>query len=416
MPYPYGGLRVRPVISLGKIRSTVTIPTFDVLTNEPVGKCLELSGNAAITSQLANSYELFVTPATNGGLYFDLWFKPISMVPPQDNMELFRRTVTIAGTIYTTFGLFVDNNLNILFRIGKSTVTFTNFLTTDRVKLGEWNHVGVVWDGSASLATEGYIWLNGRKFTYTIGANQRAPLVDDASYSYGIGCHPISVTQLNGKFYIDEVRLWDSPPNDDYFLHYATAPRAVGTSDADSTLINYLRFNSSAAPWVDSKPTGDVFAVQQGTPVVISSEEYPSSLGDSYPRVFIPLDGVGQDFTFKVRPIKPASADFGLAVYWTKEDGTDARYFLWRSEGLHGVDYIQDYSGEKICYSNARLEVWYNYLDRRVSLAAPITITLGQLLERTSYASQGNTNLISPVADTTIAATFPLTFPITFNS
>lgn len=418
MPYPYGGLRIRPVISLGKVRSTVTIPAFDVLTNEPVGKCLELSGNASITSQLANGYELLVTPATSGALYFDLWFKPISMVPPQDNMVLFRRSVTIAGTIYTTFGLFVDNNLNILLRIGKSTVVFTNFLTSDKVNLGEWNHVGVVWDGTSSGATAGYIWLNGRKFTFVIGTNQRAPYVDNASYSYAIGCHPIAVTQLNGKFYVDELRLWATPPNDDYFLHYATAPRATGVSDADSNLISYFRFNESAAPWTDTKPpgSGDVFAVQGGTPVVISSEEYPSSLGDSYPRVFIPLDAIGQDFTFKLRPVKPESADFGLAVYWTCEDGTDARYFLWRSEGLHGVDYIADYSGEKICYSNARLEVWYNYLDRRVSLAAPITITLGQLLERTSYAAQGNTNLISPIADTTIAAPFPLTFPITFNS
>lgn len=47
MPYPYGGLRIRPVISLGKVRSTVTIPTFDVLTNEPVGNCIKIENDDA---------------------------------------------------------------------------------------------------------------------------------------------------------------------------------------------------------------------------------------------------------------------------------------------------------------------------------------------------------------------------------
>jgi len=414
MPYPYGGLRIRPVISLGKVRSTVTIPTFDVLTNEPVGNCVKVEDAEALFSYLSAGYELFVTPAVSGGIYFDLWFKPISMIPPQDNMCLFKRIC--GGTFqYITFGLFVDFNFKLQLRIGKSTVLFTDFITTDRVLVGEWNHVGVVWDGSASLATEGYIWLNGVKSTFTIGADQRAPLVDDPSFLYVIGKYPASA-QVGGKFYIDELRLWDTPPDDAYFKHYAMAPRAVPPSDGDSTLISYFRFNETLAGLIDSKLTGDILTISATAPAMITTEEYPSSLGDSYPKVHIPLDEIGQDFTFKLRPERPSSADFGLAIYYLDEDGNDRRYFLWRSDGLRGVDHIPDYSGEKVTYTNARLEVWYNYLDRRVSLAAPITITLGQLLERTSYASQGNTNLISPAADTTISAPFPLTFPITFNS
>lgn len=417
MSYPRLASRVRPVISLKKLRSTVTIPAFDELTNEPYGYCLKLEGNASITSQLANGYELLASPATAGGIYFDLWFKPISMVPPQDNMKLFARVTTITATVYTTFGLSVDENLNIQFRIGKSDILFTDFLTHAKVNLGEWNHVGVVWNGTSDNATEGYIWLNGVKQTYTIAANQRAPLVDGSSYEYASGCHPVATTQLNGKYYLDEVRLWLVPPDDNYFENYAYAPRATGDSDADTDLLNYFRFNSAAAPFVDSHPSasGDVFAVQSGTPVVITTEEYPSALGDSYPRIYIPLDEIGQDFTLKFPQERPASADWGLAVYFTCDEGTDKRYFLWRSEGLRGVDYIPDYAGEKICYERARFEIWYNFLDREVSLAAPISIVLGQLIERSTYSTASNTVALAGVADTEITLPLPSNFPLTFE-
>jgi len=416
MPYPYGGLRIRPVISLGKVRSTVTIPTFDVLTNEPVGNCVKLEDSDILYGFLGSNYLLFADYLNQ--IFIDLWVKPISFTGSQSGMVLLRQGHLVAGNWEIGYDLSIDNLFNVQLRIYKSAVTVTTFLANHKVRPNEWNHIGISWDGTLGVGAgkNGYIWVNGQKTTVPLVANTNGPWHSGVSILYYIGRFPSGITGPSGKFYLDELRLWLSSPSDAYFISYPNCPRATTVAAADPTLLDYFRCNSAALPLVDSRGSNDVFTLGGGSPAIITTEEYPSSLMSSYPRVHIPLSGIGRNFTFKLRPERPSSADFGLAVYFTDDEGNDKRYFLWRSDGLRSVDHIPDYSGERIVYGNSRLEVWYNYLDRRVSLAAPITLTLGQLLERSSYAAQGDTNVISPTADTTIAATFPLTFPITFNS
>lgn len=418
MPYPYGGLRIRPVISLGKVRSTVTIPTFDVLTNEPVGNCIDISGSKRTYLTNTGNLALFADPLNQ--LYFDCWIKPISFINATSFCVVFKRTTDTGVTDYITWNLTVSPELILNFDIRKNIGTLTTLQATERLKLGEWNHIGVSWNGTLPVASgnNGYLWVNGVKTAIALTANTIGPWYNPGGMYYAIGKFSAPTTLPVAHYLMDELRLWEVSPPDDYYINQANCPRAVsGVSDADSNLLCYFRCNNSALP-LTSSAAGDsaVFGATAVPVTIVTTEEYPSSLMSSYPRVHIPLDEIGQNFTFKLRPERPSSADFGLAVYFTDEEGNDKRYFLWRSDGLRGVDYIPDYSGEKVMYTTARLEVWYNYLDRRVSLASPVTITLGQLLERSSYAAQGNTNIISPVADTTIAATFPLTFPITFNS
>lgn len=415
MPYPYGGLRIRPVISLGKVRSTVTIPTFDVLTNEPVGNCIKIENDDAFFDYLSGSYTLFADYLNQ--IFIDLWVKPISFTSGQTGMVIFRQCTSVAGNWTVAWDLAIDNAFNVTLRIYKDAVTVTTMLSNYKAQPGVWNHIGVVWDGTLGVGAgkNGYIWVNGKKTTIPLVTNTNGPWFSQIYTMYFMGRFPTGITGASGKFYFDEIRLWNAPQNDDYFKLYPNCPRSTSAS-SDVTLIDYFRCNTNSLVIPDAQGSGDNWSALAGTPVVITTEEYPSSLMSSYPRVHIPLSGIGRNFTFKLRPERPSSADFGLAVYFTDDEGNDKRYFLWRSDGLRSVDHIPDYSGERIVYGNSRLEVWYNYLDRRVSLAAPITLTLGQLLERSSYAAQGDTNVISPTADTTIAATFPLTFPITFNS
>ena len=411
---------VRPVVALNKLGTTVTLPAFSVLTNEPLGKCLQFENSSRITSALGD-YELFGDVLNQ--LYFDVWFKPISIVPGSPGQELFslfKRTVGSGGTISATFILYVDTEYNVRLTIRKNAGTATTVTASTKIRIGEWNHIGVVWDGTQTVAAGhyGYIWVNGVKTSTLVTANTIGPFHNDTPVVYSVGKYP-TTDPLVGKYNIDELRIWSAPQSDDYFKYWSRAPRAHGDSDADATLINYFRFDKeSASPWVDDKPgsSGDSFA-QGGTganPTIITNDEYPSALGYSYPCVHFPLAELGKNFTFKFPLVRPAAANWSLAVYFTDDDGNDQRYFLWKTSELKGADHVALYTGQTINYATARLEVWYNWLDRTCSLAAPITLDLGIKQTRTLFAEQSPNNLATLTADTTISADFPLTLPITF--
>lgn len=408
---------VRPVIAIGKVGTTLTIPTFSVLTNEALGKCLQFENSSRITSSLSD-YELFGDVLNQ--LYFDLWFKPISLVPGQTIFPLFKRTVGSGGTLSATFILFVDSEYNVRLTIRKNSGTATTVTAATKIRLGEWNHIGVIWDGTQTVATghNGYLWVNGIKTSIPLVANTIGAFHNDTPVVYSVGKYP-TTDPLTGKYYIDELRIWSAAQSDDYFTRWSRAPRAHGSSDADATLIHYFRFNKeSASPWTDDKPGsgGDAFA-QGGTganPTIITTEEYPSALGYSYPCIHLPLAGVGKNFTFTSPVTRPAFANWSLAVYFTDDDGNDKRYFLWKTSELKGASGVPLYAGETINYATARLEVWYNWLDRTCALASPIILKLGIKQANTSFSAEADVNLLSPTADAAPAATFPLTFPITF--
>lgn len=409
---------IRPVLSLGKLGTTLTIPTFDILTNEPIGKCLQFENSSRITSGLSD-YELFGDPLNQ--LYFDLWFKPVSLVPPgQVLYPLFKRTIGSGGSVSATFILFVDAEYNTRLTIRKSVGVVTTVSAQSKIRFGQWNHIGVVWDGTQTVAAghNGYIWVNGIKTSIPLIAATIGAFHNDTPVVYSIGKYPTS-DPLTGKYYIDELRIWSKAPSDDYFKRWARAPRAHGNSDADVDLIHYFRFDKeSASPWVDDKPGsgGDSFA-QGGTganPTIITSEEYPSALGYSYPIVHIPLSGVGKNFTFAYPQVRPLSANWSLAVYFTDTSGNDQRYFLWKTSGLKGADKYALYEGQTINYTTARLEVWYNWEDRVCSLTSPLVIPLGIKQKRSSLVAENDVNLITLTADTDISVPLPAPFPITF--
>lgn len=407
---------IRPVTQLTKLGTTLTIPAFSVLTNEPVGKCLRFVDTDTVTGDLPD-YELFGDPLNQ--LYFDLWVKPISLNPASQTLHvLFKRTVGSGGGVRSTFILSIDQNYNVELYIQKTSGTSTTLIARHKVQYGSWNHIGVVWDGTQSVGAghNGYIWVNGQKSTFALVANTVGPFYNTTPVVYNIGVYP-AATYTVGDALIDELRIWGAAQPDSYFEQFANAPRATGTSDADANLIEYFRFNEAAGPWTNAKPGGAADTLVAGAgaaaPAIVSTEEYPSHIYYSFPCVELPLLSIGINFTFIYPQTRPAAANWSLAVRFLNDAGVIERYFLWRTADLRGAEDYPDYAGETIPYASAALEVWYNYADRTCALAAPITIPLGIKLTRSSLVAESDPNLVTLTADTDIATPYPLVYPIT---
>lgn len=412
---------LNPAIDLSKVRSTLTIPVFDIICGEQNNGSLLFSNNTSDPNNnkyvVATSFPEFLYVATSN-FTVDLWVKPIGFAPSGTRMTLIQRYRNSNGD--KTFMMWIDPDfhVNVSFLNSLGTSTFKTTLTVEQFS---WNHVGLVWRNEPSLNFS--IWINGVETIFTHTANSvDLSAVIPASLVVGAGGLE---SWTEGTFQMDELRFWDAEQPKDYFYSFRNSRRTPDHVNyaTDVHLVGYWKLGELGPSdlTTPSRINGaHTFILAGGghNPTYVA-ENYPYTIGLSSVVARMPLSTILSRFSFKYPVIKPLDASqYSLAVSWVDNSNTLQRRWFWQNADLYRPgDELAIYRGEPINYATGFVEVWNDLYAVTVAQPTSYTLDLSFISSPVSLADTTQPPVLdsNPEMTDKLFAPFPLVFPIVFN-
>ena len=389
---------LRPLRKVGKLRGVISIPAFDVDMGPP-----EVSYYSQ-NSQWNNA-AVGVALIDGTGLTLECWAKIPAGTRTQD--------IRLIG---------INNNLLIVHSDMTVTGRFSNgapinaTTVNPAVPRSEWFHIAATCDGATVNVYVNFALVASTAFTGTLSTTSTNVSLANT---------------LNGQnqvgLLINEVRGWNYARSLEQLRYAAYTNRDIsGVIDIGLNL--YFPFNEGTGASITNAIAAKAFNLAEnpyggGNPAWVDDDSYPYRLGASYISGWFLIDSSGKSFSLKFPVRKPSLlVNFVPVVSWIEVPGEVIRYRLWTQNSLP-PDSVFDvwplipfYNGEVIP-DGAKIEIWNLDGERDVVLTSAIDIDtsiLNIVSDPETTTQTATATLPTPIVSD-IAATFPISFPMTFD-
>ena len=399
----------RPVVRTDKIRQVMTLAagTYN-------------SGLVAGSQDLSQAWNLYKADVTATTLVekectLEFWY---NVIAPFGFTA--RDVVFISSAILYNLKVRCDASAGVWkIVIGDSVPTFVTLNTGIAIEYNTWHHYAVTRSYAAGTTTIKFYVDGVLRYTGTDGTlngNNVTP-----TYSVYVGDQTSSSVLALG--YLAQLRLWSSVRTDgeiawgyNKVLGYPQAGSGQYTTLLHSLPMDYIEASPDE---IISRGVefANTYAITGINPIIMSSLQYPANaltFGGSFVVCQWPVTLTYQ--TSLVWPVEVPTGTTGmLCVRWTDDDGVVQRRKLWDMDGVDIVPVPDLYEGEKLDIT-FYLELWNIDGAATTVLGADLEVSVALCTAPTTSYDHTQQTITTPVADSTLAANYPLTFPITFNT
>ena len=388
-------LKTRSSTRICRINKKFTLPAFSY-------PCGFLNRSLSFDSGATTSTNLAV-PGVGSSLAaaftLDFWFKPLGFAASQQ--YLVSQWMSNGGVMQVRTILL---NGMVVFAVRRG-AAFTSITSNDFVANGAWNHVSCVFNGTTTS-----MYLNGRLQTSTGAAGGTLDTDVGALYDIHIGSNVLAQNLFIGE--IDEIRIWDRAFTFDEIIFKYNKRR----DSAETDLLRYFKMDDTGFTITESVGgTSATIPLADRTSVLYTDDVYaPLKLGVSFAAAEYAITVAGPcSLLFPYQP--PDDCNFMPVVRWVDDDEVCQRRKLWSLDGVDIAPMPADYNGEVLPVDFV-IEIWNIDGEESVDMAEDMIISTSITTLPTHATDQTQIVITIPVADSSLAQLFPLTFPATFNT
>jgi len=367
---------LRPLRKVGKLRTSLEIPTFSINTGIPVGavRALESFNPIINTSALLKEDEEITV---------EFWMKLDALV----NVP-FKQSHGGANPIW----LFSD--------AGTLTVQVETTLQVEAVTTvmpsGTWVHAAVVFSFSGGFFR---FYLDG----------ELAGEITGIANPLDVGGGNLS-TEIGILANITQLRIWNVARTQDEIQYYKDRLLAVNTAN----LLAYYYCNEGSGLVLDDKTaTGADMTVPANAVWTTDIDDLPMfGYGISY---VVSEFAVGyENFSLRYPVASPVSPNFLAVIRWLDSDGEVQRRRLWDHTMVDIAPVPVLYAGE-LLFNEPVFEIWAIDGYPTVDLTAAFEMLTSVMTVVTSALTTASTALATLTSNTNIYTDVPIVFPGTFD-
>ena len=383
--------RVKPTL-IKKQRGKITLPAFNVV--DYADNCYAMTNG-----KWEGDTTAIILPAN--GLTVEAWI----YVGPGS----ISAAVNPIVYVFTNYRLSLNDNLTINAYISNQASTPYTVDSAAKINRNAWNHIAMTWDSTDDLIR---IYINGVLDANTIATT--GTLFQTAGQPFRI----LPFASLGTQIRVNEVRIWDVQRSATQIARYMYSPRdTVGTIDGD--LIGYWPMDEGAGITIDNRITANPLTLTltnngaASENAWITNDSYPRQYGSNWVVAQFAVT-VDQITTLKMPLRLPSDCNFALCAKVVTGVGTLNRYILANPTNIALPQNAMTYTGQRLPLAFI-LEIWHLDGAPTTLLSANVDLLTSNLrvVTTTDYGTLNADDVIT--IDTNIYATFPWTFPITFN-
>jgi hypothetical protein len=386
----------RPIIKIGKLNSTITVPAF----SEDCGFALASNYFNGFYDTPAGFESASPVDATNAT--FEAWVKVFA---DATNITNYAFTIEENDGSVARVQLGIRNGY-LYYREWNGAVDgYTEVVTTYPISHGEWTHIAV-----SRSATEIAYYINGELQGTTARSGETlGALVQER---FRLAHSKMGALTFVGS--LCEVRVWNETRTADQikanYWHFINKVIETG-------IIIYCRLVTFAADAAyDEVSEVSEFMVAPSSNAADTS--HPAlRMGGSFVAALFSVTAT-EAFSLKFPVTPPTNANFGMVVAYEDDNGDYQRRILFSPEvgELTINPPLVDYAGEKLP-TTFNIEIWNVDGNDSVDLASDLTLDTSVLTDPTSSVDQAQQMLATPTKNINLFEPFPLTgFPLTFNN
>lgn len=377
----------RPVVQTKEIRQSLVLEAFDAI---------------ACFIPRASIYG-------NGGNDCDLQtgISGVFSLTDQFTIEFWVKVMTKGTQVDTILAQFTAPSAGIDFNLTNN-ITLTTpgagggDTPTTTLPMGEWVHIAFVLNDIDESSQK--LFINGQLVAMESTPGALATGIDRFRLNHDFDTHSFIG-------FVSECRIWDVPLSDGQIEIMYNKPKGLNTVWPD--LVQYNRINEGSGVTVGATNGDLTMPVNTGNEW--STTVYPPLIwGASFvvAQWEVSLD---EKTSIKFPVVPPDDVNFALVVRWVDDDDVVQRRFLWNVEGVDIAPTPADYNGEAIA-ADFVLEAWNVDGAAEIELTEDLTLYLGLTTLPTTDVDHTSQTAATPVFNVDLAAEFPITFPMTFNT